>query len=821
MNKEISEGFGGYDSFLQSKIKIAKPNSPELGDLPIHPSLSAHSQIMARWLLSRGRGLLAASFGLQKTRTQCGVAKALHEHTGKKFLLICPLGVRHQFQQEDGPVLGMDWQYCTSDLEVQQATSPYIITNYERVRDGGITPALHDLCGASLDEGSVLRSLGSKTCDVFEELFKDIPNRYVCTATPSPNNYREIIYYAHWLGVMDRGQILTRFFMRNPDKAGDLQIIPEHEESFWLWVASWALFLFRPSDIGCSDEGYNLPELRVHWHRAEIDHSRAAGVIDNRGQAQIFVKESSSISETSKENHETLTVRLAKAKEIISALPPDAHTILWHDYEFERAAIEKELPQYTTVFGSQKLEIREDRIVGFAHGTIPHLAVKASIAGSGCNLQRHCHTNIFLGPTFRFQDFIQAVHRTYRFQQEHPVDVHIIYAETQEPTVRAMKTKWKQHDKLTQKMREIIQQYGLNHEALNQELSRKVGIERQEWKGERATIVLNDTVREAPLVAENSVDLIHTSVPFGNQYEYGINVEDFGHSESNEVYHEQMDFLIPELLRILKPGRIAAIHVKDRIRYGWQTKSGVMEVEPFSDDTVAAFRKHGFMYEGRRTIVTDVVRENNSTYRLGYTEMCKDASKMGSGLPEYLLLFRKPPTEVTTSYADEPIVKEKSDYSLARWQIDASSFWGSDGKRMNDSYDYDSHVHRLEEYGAAGALSTSYCSEPARSSNPDVWTDVNFMQCLNNRQVAGKQIKHLCPLPIDIVKRTILLYSNPGELIYDPFSGLGTVPYVAVLNNRRGYGVELHPDYYYDSLTYLKEAEDQVLSMTLFSEGII
>ena len=758
------------------------------------------------------------------TRVQCAVAKALHQHTGQKFLLVCPLGVRHQFQKQDGPVLGLDWQYCRTDAEIEAATSPYIITNYERVRDGGIIPAKHNFCGASLDEGSLLRSLGSKTSNEFHELFAEIPHRWVCTATPSPNNFREIIYYADFLGIMDKGQILTRFFQRNPDKAGDLTLNPTSEEEYWLWVASWALFLFLPSDIGFDDAGYELPELNIHWHCVDSDHSRAEGLTDNRGQSQLFVSDSSSISVTAKENHATLKDRLAETERIVLGCGSKEQLIVWCHFDEEQRGVERMLKAhgitYSSVFGSLAPEESEKRLFEWLDRKTTVLIGKPQMLGSGCNLQYNSHTAIFTSPTFRFHDEIQAIHRIYRFQQEVPVEIHFIYAESQQSMVRSMKQKWSQHNELTERMREIMKQHGLSHEALTAELTRKIGIEREERKGLLYTLALNDTVLETPLVESDSVHLIHTSVPFGNQYEYGINVEDFGHNKSNEEYHHQMDFLIPELFRILKPGRIAAIHAKDRIRYGWQTKSGVMEVEPFSDDTVAAFRKHGFMYEGRRTIVTDVVRENNSTYRLGYTEMCKDASKMGSGLPEYLLLFRKPPTDVSTAYADEPVTKEKSEYSLARWQIDAASFWASDGKHL-EAYDYDAHIARLEERSAAGLLPTSFCAEPARSNNPDVWTNLNFMQCLNNRQVASKQIKHLCPLPTDLVKRVITLYSAKGELVYDPFSGLGTVPYMAVILGRRGYGVELHPDYFYDSVSYLREAEETALAPTLFEEETV
>ena len=259
-------------------------------------------------------------------------------------------------------------------------------------------------------------------------------------------------------------------------------------------------------------------------------------------------------------------------------------------------------------------------------------------------LFRSCFSNIFVGVDYKFQDFIQSIHRTYRFGQHYPVDVHIIYAESEQEIVNSLQRKWEQHDILVAKMQSIVRKYGLASEAMKNDLKRKIGVDRVVKVGNLFTAVNNDCVRELPNITTDSIGLIHTSIPFGNHYEYTTNVEDFGHNPTNADFWDQMDFLIPELLRVLKPGRVAAIHVKDRILYGHQTASGFMEVAPFSDECVMAFRKHGFMYEGRRTISTDVVQENNQTYRLGWTEMSKDASKMGSGSPEYLLLFRKPPS---------------------------------------------------------------------------------------------------------------------------------------------------------------------------------
>lgn len=834
----------GYQKFLEAKIELANENAIAIDWQIDDELLFGHQRDSVRWALNRQTALIAAKFGLGKTRIQIAIAKALHARTGQPFLLVCPLGVKHQFVEEDGPAMDVQWEYVRTDAEVGDALerTPFLITNYERVRDGNITPSKHGFCGVSLDEGSVIRSLGSKTHQVFKDAFAHLQYKFVCTATPSPNEFRELIYFADFLGVMDKGQALTRWFRRNPDKAGDLTLMPQHEKDFWLWVASWALFLNKPSDLGYSDDGYSLPPLRVHYHQVATDHTRAFNQAEKDGQRRLIINTAAGVSAATDEKRATLTDRIAKAKELIDA-EPDEHWLLWHHLEDERRAIEKTIPDAVTIYGSQDIEKRENSILGFSHGEISILAAKPILAGSGCNFQRHCSRNIFVGIDFKFQDFIQAIHRTYRFLQSQPVDVHIIYSEAESGIVDLLKQKWALHDQLTERMSDIMQEYGLSHAAIEGGLKRHLGVERIETKGSRYTAVRNDCVDEVKRLADNSIGLIHTSIPFGNHYEYSTNYEDFGHNRTDKDFFEQMDFLIPELYRILKPGRVAAIHVKDRILYGHQTPSGFLEVEEFSDDTVKAFKKHGFLYEGRRVVVTDVVRENNSTYRLGWSEMCKDASKMGSGLPEYILQFRKPASSSAKQYADEPIIKDKKEYTRGRWQIDAHNLWRSNGDRpllpeefgeldetaqamriheaeqLTGIYDHERHVAICEAVENAGKLPSVFMMFPPKVTKADddhVWDNVNFLGNLNARQVRAGAANHLCPLPFDLCERIIRLYSNEGDIVFDPFGGLGTVPYCAVKLNRIGYSVELAIDYYSASLRYLRDIETQVTTPTLF-----
>lgn len=830
-----------YQNFLAEKVAVKLGQGLTVPGESISPLLKPHQRDAVLWALRGGRRLLAMSFGLGKTMCQLEMMRQIHGATGQKVLIVCPLGVKHQFQHEDGPRLGMTVEYVTCDEEVICSDTPYLITNYERVRDGGISPQCiaDQIAAVTLDEGSVLRDLGSKTFQVFSEIFAPVRFRFVATATPAPNRFKELIQYADFLGIMDTGQALTRFFKRDSSKANNLTIMPSQEREFWLWVASWALFLQKPSDLGYDDDGYVLPELRVHWHRLGTNHEAAWEQMDTWGQRFLLQNSANGISAASAEKRQSMDGRVAAAAGIIDNLQPDEHVILWHHLEAERHAVTKAIPEAVEVYGSQDLDEREQRILDFSHGKFRLLAVKPSIAGSGCNFQYYCHQNIFLGVNYEFEDFIQAVNRTHRYLQQHPVEVHIIYTEAEDDIVEVMKRKWQQHGELVAKMTDIIRSYGLTAEALKMDLQRTMGVERREVSGEWFTCVNNDTVLECAQLPTDCMDMIVTSIPFGTQYEYAASYNDFGHNEDNAAFWRQMDFLIPNLYRILKPGRIACIHVKDRVMFGRLTGLGFPTLEPFSDDCVRAFRKHGFAYVDRKTIVTDVVRENNQTYRLGWTEQCKDGSKMGVGSPEYVLLFRKPQTDRSKGYADVPVVKDKAGYSRSRWQMDADAFWRSSGDRpltpdelaalpidqlarwFTDSslttvYDHEGTVALGESLDDLGRLPATFKSLALGSHHPDVWHDVNRMLTLNTEQSRRAQTMHVCPLQFDIVDRLIGRYSNPGDLVFDPFGGLFTVPLRAVRAGRRGAASELNEGYYADGVAYLRRQDDELSSPTLF-----
>lgn len=825
-----------YLKFLHSKIEIAEETGFDVSDKDISQALIPHQRDAVKWAVKGGRRALFESFGLGKTVQQLEFTRLVTDREGGRGLIVLPLGVKQEFTRDAVDILGMaPPAYVRTMKEVNAAETGIVLTNYERVRDGDIDPVMFT-AASSLDEASVLRSFGSKTYQSFMDLFKGVLYKLVCTATPSPNRYKELIHYAGYLEVMDTGQALTRFFQRDSTKANNLTLYPHKEEEFWLWVSTWALFITKPSDLGYSDEGYDLPPLDVRYHKVKVDHTTAGAEKD--GQGKIFRDAAAGLIDASREKRESIDLRVSKMAEIVRE-DPDCHYILWHDLEAERHTIKKAIDGVVDIYGNQDIETREERVIDFSQGRIKRFATKKELSGSGCNFQRHCYRAIFVGIDYRFNDFIQAIHRIYRFLQTEQVRIDIIYTESEQLILDELLKKWQNHEEMVEKMISIIRKYGLSGTSVTDKLARSIGIERQVAKSGLYTAVNNDCVLETSQMKNDSIDLIVSSIPFSNHYEYTPSYNDFGHNDNNNRFFDQMDYLTPQLFRILKPGRVAAIHVKDRVLFGNTTGTGMPTIDPFHADCIYHYKKHGFEYFGMVTVITDVVRENNQTYRLGWTEQCKDGTKMGVGCPEYVLLFRKLPSDTSRAYADVPVSKPKEDYPRSQWQIDAHAYWRSSGDRLmsveemsklpvdslqkiyrefsrRNRYDYAEHVELSRRLDLDGRLPSTFMVVAPGSWTDEVWDDVNRMKTLNTNQSQRRKNMHVCPLQLDIVERLINRFSNKGETVLDMFGGLMTVPYMAIKMGRKGYGIELNKDYWQDGCGYLDAVEKECTMPTLF-----
>ncbi len=828
----------GYLNFLKSKIVIAKESGFVISPDEVNPILKPHQRDGVVWAVRGGRRAIFAKFGLGKTLQQLEFCRIVTDHMGGQALIVLPLGVKQEFVSDAVNLLGMEPpEYVRTMAEVWAAKGRILLTNYERVRDGDIDPSYFTAC--SLDEASALRGYGTKTYQTFLDKFKGVPFKLVCTATPSPNKYKELIHYAGYLEIMDTGQALTRFFQRDSTQANNLTLYPHKEDEFWLWVSTWALFITKPSDLGYDDTGYDLPPLNLHYYKLAVDHAGAGSERD--GQMLLLRDAAMGLKDAAKEKRDSIGQRVAKVLEVVKENLPE-QVVVWCHLNDEQDEIERALKaegiSVASIYGSLTHEEKEQRLLDWKDRKYTVILSKPEILGSGANLQQS-HIAIFAGIDYSFNDTIQAVHRIHRFLQFHACEIHFIYMESESEILKTLLEKWRQHDYLVGKMIEIIKRYGLSGTSVIDKLARSIGVDRVKIETEHYTAVNNDCVLEMSQMSDDSIDLIHTSIPFSNHYEYTPSYNDFGHNEDTARFFEQMDHLSPELLRVLKPGRVFACHVKDRVLFGNATGTGMPTIEPFHSICIDHYMRHGFQYMGMITVVTDVVRENNQTYRLGWGEQCKDGTKMGVGCPEYILLFRKLPSDTSRAYADDPVSKTKDEYTRAQWQIDAHGYWRSSGDRLmskeelaaipvknlqaayrkfsrGEVYCYKDHVALAKILDTDGKLPASFMVVAPGSWTDEVWDDINRMRTLNTEQSQRRLQMHVCPLQIDIVERIINRYSNPGDVVLDPFGGLMTVPMQAIKMGRKGCGIELNSDYFRDGIGYLRAAESMADMPTLF-----
>jgi hypothetical protein len=833
-----------YHEFLKSKIKIAEKQGIEVSPELLHPSLRPDQRDIALFALSLGAGLIAPDAGMGKTRIAIEVMRILQYVFGGKCLIATELGAVETFVSEDPEVgeaaaMGLKLQYVTNMAELLASDCDICVTNWERIRMGSFD--LSKLTGFWGDEGSYVKNMAGELTNYLQMELPKVRFKYFATATPSPNETLELVNYAHVLGICDRGQILTRFFQRNSTKAGELTLHPHHTDDFWLWVSTWCIAVTDPSDLGYNLPGFKLPKLNLHW--VEVKTKPVEAGSDKDGQARMFVTSRSGLSEAAKIKRESIAARVANAMAIV-AQHPDEHFILWHHLNTERDAINKAfegVESFGFISGNTPEDIREKHVTDFTKGKLKYLSAKPDVCGVGCNFQKHCRKCIGVGITDSFEELYQYIKRILRFYSPFDeVDIYLQYTPEEYDIVLNLKRKWNEHDQMRAYIRDLVLEYGLDHKRQIEERKRSFMIERIEYKGENWKLVTTDAVYEwFKEVPDDSIDMIHSSFPFGNHFEYSAKYNDFGHNETNEAFIRQLMFLLPQLLRTLKPGRIAAIHLKNRIHYGSVTGLGFSTFHRFTHMVCDAMEKAGFHCMGFHYIPTDVVAENNQTYRLGYSEACKDMTKMGAGIPEEVWVFRKAPTSNANAYADEPVIHDKGEYSLSNWQLDADAFWRSSGNRYltprelkawgidkiqawwkkhnsGTIYDYDEHVKLLQQLEDNGKLSRTFTTIPIRSNTPYVWNDVNRMQGLNMEQSRRRLQNHICPEPFDIVDRVIEQYSNPGDLIADPFGGLGTTGIRALKKGRRALLTELNDTYAKTAAMYLRETEIKVSLPTLF-----
>ena len=678
--------------------------------------------------------------GLGKTAQQLEWSRQTADHSGKPSLILTPLAVASQTLSEAAK-FGIEARIAKSGDEVGPGIN---ITNYEKLDlFNGI-----EFGSVVLDESSILKNFNGKTRKRLTERFADTPYRLCCTATPSPNDYTEFGQHADFLGICSPAQMLSTFFINDTFNTGDWRLKKHAEKEFWAWVASWAACIGKPSDIGYDDAGYDLPPLNMQTICVEVDHTIGAD------EGEMFRFPSLSATTMHSDMKLTMEQRCAEVAKLVNE--SDEEWIVWCNTNDESAMLAKMIPCAIEVTGSKTAAFKEQAARDFASGSTRAIISKSSIFGFGMNWQ-HCRNVVFVGLSYSFEDFYQALRRSYRFGQTRQVNAYIAQASTEGAITQAIRKKMDQHAKMQERMK--IAALAFKNES-TKPLTMKTDINTA--TGDGWEIHHGDCVRVANQIEDQSIDFSIFSPPFADLFTYSNDLQDMGNCANLDEFSKHFEILIEEIARIIKPGREVAVHCVDLL--STKSKHGKIEFQDFSGEIIRMFWKHDFAFHSRICIWKSPVTEMQRTKAHGllYKTLKSDSTNSRVGCADYLLVFKAPGENLV------PVTKDPTRYPVDWWQEVASP----------------------------------------------VWMTVDQGRVLNKdgaRDHADE--RHICPLQLDVIDRAIELWTNEGELVYSPFTGIGSEGFSALELGRKFIGSELKESYFNQACANLKNAKAQ---LTLF-----
>lgn len=701
--------------------------------------------------LKMGRFAIFADCGLGKTLMQLSWAEQVVKHTKGKVLILAPLAVKAQTKNE-ALKFGID----LFNIE---------INNYEQLDNINAS----DYAGIVLDESSILKNFTGKYKKQIIEMFGNTPYKLACTATPSPNDLNEIGNHSEFLNVLDAQDMRAKWFVRD-EGMNNYRLKGHAKKDFYGWISSWAVMLTNPKDLGFDGSKYILPQLKYYESMIETK---------SRDNGKLFNEGSVSATDFNKELKLTLIERFDEVAKIVNN--SNESFIIWvNQNEEEKKALEL-IHDAIAVNGSESPEAKEKKLMGFANGDFRVLVTKKKIAQFGMNFQ-NCNNQIFASLDFSFEGLYQAIRRSYRFGQKKDVNIYIITTDTMENVMKSIENKQKQFLEMQNEMNKFIN--GDSFGLLD-------SYEFKEVKNDKYWLMKGDSCQEIKRIPDNSVDLIIFSPPFSSLFTYSNYIHDMGNNDNHEEFFKQYEYLLNDLYRILKPGRLMVCHTKDLAVY--KNSSGYTGLYDFTGDHHRAVEKVGFKYHSKINIWTDPVLEmqRTKTQRLLYKQLRKDSTYTGVGLPEYCTIFRK--WEGNEEDWTPVNNKNASNFPLDVWQSWASPTWNVEKK----------DIEHLEEVMSDYSVAT--------------WMDIKRTDVLNNSE--GTDLgdeKHIAPLQLSVIRRCVQMWSNPGETVFTPFLGIGSEIYESVKLDRFGIGIELKDKYFETAIKNINKVVESKKQLTLF-----
>lgn len=727
-----------YHEFLSRKMVTAPASGFEVPEAEINSKLFRFQKAIVRWALRRGRAAIFADCGLGKTGMQLEWADHVYRRTLRPVLVLAPLAVAAQTQRE-GQKFSIPVHVCRGQADVRPGVN---IANYEMLEH--FDPSAFG--GVVLDESSILKNFTGKTKQALEAAFNETPYRLCCTATPAPNDHLELGNHAQFLGVMPSNEMISRWFINDTMQAGSYRLKGHAEADFWRWVSGWAVSLSKPSDLGFDDAGFILPPLYIHTHVVEVD------LTADRGD-QLFRTPELSSTKLHEEKRRTVGERAAQVADLVHETP--GAWVVWCDTDYEADALKQRIREAIEVRGSMPLAEKERNLERFSTGEARVLITKPRICGFGMNWQ-HCSQMAFVGLSYSYEALYQALRRSWRFGQQDPVAAHVVMAESEGPVLETIRRKQADHEEMKRAMTTAMRETQLDGEARRRVLA---PVASDVARGQGWTLHLGDSCQVVKTIPDGSVDFTLFSPPFSNLYIYSDSVADMGNAVDDDEFFEHFRFLVPELHRITRDGRLCAVHCKDLPLY--KGRDGAAGLRDFPGQVIRLFEECGWTYHSRVTIWKCPVIEMQRTKNHGllYKNLVRDSCGSRQGMADYLLVFR--------AWKDEskwvPVPHEREDFPVSRWQE-----WAS-----------------------------------------PVWMDIQQTNVLNIQAARENQDeKHICPLQLDVIERCITLWSNPGDLVFSPFAGIGSELHGALQLGRQALGVELNHAYWQQAIRNLERAEN-------------
>ena len=725
-----------YNDFLTGKTKFKTDNGFDLNIEYINPVLYDFQSAIVKWAIRKGRSAVFADCGLGKTFIQLEWIHHILEHREGRGLIVVPLSVAEQTIQE-AEKINLEIKYCKYQDDINSRLS---ITNYERLKnfDGSYFTAI------VLDESSILKSIGGKIKAQIIEMFYDVEYKLSCTATPAPNDISEMANQVAFLGIMSREEMLSKFFVH--DDTG-WRLKGHAKKEFYRWMAGWSVFLRMPSDIGFSDERFILPKLdigAIYTDEEYIPSEELFPVMELKGIGGRIKERKTSI------DAKVLTL----AEEINNS---DDQWLVWCGLNEEASKLNKLIPDAKNIQGSDSLEYKTQTMLDFKHNKLRVMITKGKISGWGMNFQ-NAHKMAFIGLSDSYEMYYQCIRRCWRFGQKTPVDVKIVLSPVERVILGNVQHKEIEAAKIINGV--IKEMSDFSKDEIKKGTSGHVeNYYTDNEKGEGWEVWLGDTVETIKEIPENYIDFSIFSPPFAQLYTYSPSTRDLGNAKDVKEFWNHFDYIIPELLRVIKDGRIIAIHCAQIP--AMLVRDGYIGLKDFRGDVIRHFQNAGFIYQGEVVIDKNPQAQSIRTHAKGLTfsQLEKDSAWMRPALADYLVLMRKDGENQT------PIINGN---------IEGAS------------------INR---------------DEWIRLAHP-IWYSVRETNTLNVREGRSEDDeKHICPLQLETIHNALMLWSNPGELVYSPFAGIGSEGYQAILDNRRFLGCELKKEYYDVAVRNLARAQ--------------